>query len=176
MLFCMQQIFIALCLQLESVDNAAIFILIVLCFAGIIVSIIGLIIRPKSLKAYRRQLFHRSYGDRTFLLVLGTMIAMNVFLLISINVSKFVFYVEPIFPLAVIIYTIFRRPFKLVWNNIRLVIVEACLLACLILVIVMLNNEDDIDSRSTFYLPMWMLGFMCLALLVTIITWAIMLR
>ena len=61
------------------------------------------------------------------------------------------------------------------WNNVRLVIVEACLLACLILVIVMLNKEDDIESRDTFYLPMWMLGFICLALLVTIISWIIML-
>lgn len=101
---------------------------------------LAVVIRPKSLCAYRRLLFHRSYGDRTFLLVLGTMLVMNILLLMSIKVSKGVFYVLPVFPLVVIIYTAIRRPFKLIWNNIRLIIVELCLLTCLILVIVMMQK------------------------------------
>ena len=140
MFFNMQQILIAICLQFEQIQDYGIIVFLILCAAGIVTSVLAVLIRPKSLSAYRRLLFHRNYGDCTFLLVLATMLAMNILLLMSIKVSKGAFYALPVFPLVVIIYTAIRKPFKLIWNNIRLIIVECCLMICLILVIVMMQK------------------------------------
>lgn len=38
----------------------------------------------------------------------------------------------------------------------------------------MINNQDDEEAQTTLYYPMAILGLMCLALLVTIVTWIVM--
>lgn len=122
-LFNMQQILVSFVLQTEQVDNAVIFIYVVVCLVAVIFTFLGIFIRPKALSAYRRNLFHRSYGHFTFPLFLITIILLDVFLLLAITVNTVVFYVTPLFPLIVMIYVAARRPFKLVWNNVRLFIV-----------------------------------------------------
>lgn len=61
---------------------------IVICLIGIVISIVGLFIRPGSMEAYRKKLFHKSYGNKTFLIVLVSVLIMDLFLLLSVLVKK----------------------------------------------------------------------------------------
>lgn len=66
---------------------------------------------------------------------------MDVLLLLGILVNKYIFYVSLICPLVVLVYVVGRKPFKLIWNNIRLAIIQCCLLASIGLQIGILNTE-----------------------------------
>ena len=88
MLFNMQQVLIGTVLQSQYIKNGAIFIYIVLCLIGILVSIIGLFIRPHSLTAFRQKLFHKSYGNKTFLMVLISVLIMDLLILLSVLVKR----------------------------------------------------------------------------------------
>lgn len=48
---------------------------------------------------------------------------MDLFLLLTVMVQRFIFYAMLVFPVIVIVYLIARRPFKLMGNNVRLVII-----------------------------------------------------
>lgn len=176
MFFCTQQILVSLALQVQkTTGNEAIFVFIVICLVGILAACIGVVLRPNSLKAYREALYHKSYGDRTFILYLASMLLMNLLLLMAFAVSTFVFYVIPVLPLLILILVVARRPFKLIWNNVRLAIIELCLLVSSILTIIMMQREKDVEDRSTFYFPIAILCLMVLCLLVTVVVWVMML-
>lgn len=116
-------------------------IFIILSLLGILVSIIALVVRPNSMQAYRKTLFHNSYGNKTFLMVLASTIIMDVLLLLGVIVNRYIFYVSCFCPVVILIYTIFRRPFKLIWNNIRLAIIQCCLIGTIILQIITLHTD-----------------------------------
>lgn len=61
--------------------------------------------------------------------------------MLGILVNKYIFYVSLICPLVVLVYVVGRKPFKLIWNNIRLAIIQCCLLASIGLQIGILNTE-----------------------------------
>ena len=84
----MQQVLFATVVQSQYIQNGAIFIYIVLCLIGIIVCIVGLFIRPKSLAAYRQNLFHKTYGNKTFLMVLVSILIMDLILLLSVLMKR----------------------------------------------------------------------------------------
>ena len=81
----MNQICIATTIQGEDITtNPGIFAYAALCIVFIVVSIIAVFARPKSMKSYRKTLFHGTYGDRTFLFVLIGMVLMNALLLMAV--------------------------------------------------------------------------------------------
>lgn len=143
----MQQILMATVIQFQGLYNPPVVIFIILSLAGILICILGLFIRPKSLTAYREALFHKSYGNRTFLIVLISILLLDLLLVLGIKVSRYIFYVSLALPLIVLIYVIVRRPFKLIWNNIRLAIIEACVLCTIALQIAILNTDYAINYK-----------------------------
>jgi hypothetical protein len=64
------------------------------------------------MQAYRKKLFHKSYGNRTFLIVLVSTLIMDLLILLSVVVNRNIFYAMFAFPLMLGIYLIARRPFK----------------------------------------------------------------
>ena len=123
MLFNMQQILVSTVLQGQYIKNGAIFIYVVLCLIGIVVCIVGLFIRPRSLVAYRQKLFHKTYGNKTFLMVLVSILIMDIILILSALVRREIFYAMFLCPLVIGVYVLAVRPFRSVWNNVRLIII-----------------------------------------------------
>lgn len=81
----MNQIVVATTIQGEDItSNPGIFAYAALCILFIVIAMIAVFARPKSMKSYRKVLFHNTYGDRTFLFVLIGMILMNALLLMSV--------------------------------------------------------------------------------------------
>lgn len=74
------------------------------------------------MQAYRKILFHKNYGTNTFLIILVSTLIMDLLLLLSVLVSKQIFYVLFVFPVFITIYIIARRPFLSIWNNLRVII------------------------------------------------------
>jgi hypothetical protein len=137
----MQQVLISLLIQFEILQNPAVVIFIILCLVGILVSIGALVTRPNSMQAYRKNLFHKHYGDKTFLMVLASTLVMDGLLLMSVLITRYIFYVSLFCPLMVFCYVVGRRPFKLMWNNVRLAIIQCCLLGTMALQISTLHTS-----------------------------------
>jgi uncharacterized membrane protein YidH (DUF202 family) len=137
----MQQVLMALVIQFQILVNPVVIVFVILCLVGILVSICALIMRPNSMEAYRKNLFHQSYGDKTFLMVLTSTLVMDGLLLCGVLINKFVFYVGVLFPGVIFMYTVSRRPFKLMWNNVRLAIIQLCIIGTIALQIVTLNTN-----------------------------------
>lgn len=154
-------------IQSQYIKNGAIYIFIVLCLVGIIISAIALFIRPKSMKSFREKLFHTTYGNKTFLGVFVSVIFMDLILLLAVLISRYIFYAMFFPPLVIGIYVIARRPFKLMWNNIRLFIIQLCLIVSITLVVVMIN----ISYEESHLLVLGVMSCMVLIALVTIISW-----
>lgn len=119
----MQQILMATVIQFQGLYNPGVVVFIIVSLVGIVICIVGLFLRPKSLPAYREALFHKSYGNRTFLMVLLSILVLDLLLVLGVKVSHYIFYVSLAIPLVVLVYVIVRRPFKLLWNNVRLAII-----------------------------------------------------
>lgn len=162
----MQQVLMATVIQSESIENGAIYIYIVLCLAGIIVSIVGLFIRPGSMEPYRKRLFHKNYGNKTFLIVLVSILVMDLILLLSVLVNKGIFYAMFVCPFVISVYLIARRPFRLMWNNIRLLIIQLCIITVVALQVATMNT--DYSVHKTF--PIGILVCMGIMVLVTLVT------
>ncbi len=64
------------------------------------------------MEAYRKRLFHTTYGNRTFLFVLVSVLIMDILLLLSVVVNKNIFYAMFLLPVIMSVYLIGRRPFK----------------------------------------------------------------
>jgi hypothetical protein len=160
----MQQVFISLLIQFEILQNPAVVIFIILCLIGILVSIGALVTRPNSMQAYRKNLFHKHYGDKTFLMVLVSTLALDGLLLMGVLINRYIFYVSCFCPVVVLMYTVCRRPFKLMWNNIRLAIIQLCILGTIILQILTMHTE--ISENCLFSIGVF--TFIVIAVFVTI--------
>jgi hypothetical protein len=64
------------------------------------------------MQAYRKKLFHKGYGNRTFLIVIVSTLIMDLLILLSVVVNRSIFYAMFVFPLILGIYLIARRPFR----------------------------------------------------------------
>lgn len=84
----MQQILLATVIQGQYVDNGGIYVYIALLLIGIIICIVGLFIRQESMQAYRKKLFHKNYGNRTFLMVLVSTLVIDLFLILTVLVKR----------------------------------------------------------------------------------------
>ena len=81
----MNQIFVATIIQGEDItSNPGIFAYAALCIIFVIISIIAVFARPNSMTSYRKTLFHKSFGNRTFLFVLIGIILMDALLLMAV--------------------------------------------------------------------------------------------
>lgn len=167
MLVSMQQVLMATVIQFTFISNGAVFIFIVLCLIGIVVSIVGLFTRPKSMEAYRQKLFHKSYGGKTFLIVLVSVLAMDILILLSVLVNKNIFYATLVCPLIVGIYVIARRPFRLLGNNFRLLIIQCCIIGVISLQLATLNLTYA--EHKTYNIGI--IVCMVIILIVTLVAW-----
>lgn len=147
MLFNMQQILFSTAMQVQEITNPGDIVFIIFSLLGILISIIGLVLRPNSLAAYRKDLFHRSYGDKTFLMVLTGTLILDVLLLLGVLVTRYIFYASPAIPFIITIYTGARKPFRYIWNNIRLIVLQLCLLTSIILSIIEMETSYEVHSR-----------------------------
>lgn len=84
----MQQILMGTVIQSQYIDNGGIYVYIVLLLIGITICIVGLFIRQESLQAYRKKLFHKNYGNRTFLMVLISTLLIDLFLILTVLVKR----------------------------------------------------------------------------------------
>ena len=164
----MNQILIGTTLQGEDITtNPGIFAYVVLCLIFIVIAIIGVFARPKSLKTYREVLFHSSYGNRTFLFVLIGIVVMDALLLMGVLLATWIYYLTLIAPVLLIIYLIIRRPFRSHWNNARLILLLLSLLTVQILMIVALN----VTETEIIFFPIGILVCICFSILITLIVW-----
>lgn len=92
---------------------------------------------------------------------------MDSLLLMTVLVNSLIFYALLVFPVALIIYIAVQRPFRLMANNIRLALIEFCLLAILVLQIITINSEQSVF----LILPIIFLCLICIAWLITVIVW-----
>lgn len=163
----MQQVLVGTVVQTQYIKNGAIFVYIVLCLIGILVGIVGLFIRPHSLGAYRQKLFHKSYGNKTFLMVLVSILIMDLLLLLSVTVKREIFYAMFVCPLVIGVYIVAIRPFKSLWNNVRLLIIQCCIIVTLALQVVIYNT--DFTSHMSY--PLGILVCMGVIVLVSLVVW-----
>ena len=116
-------------IQAQYVENGGIYVFVVICLIGVVVCIIALFIRPGSTPAFRSKLFHKSYGNKTFLMVLIATLILDLLMLLTVLVNRSIMYATFAPPLLGGVYVIGIRPFRLMWNNIRLFIIQLCLIA-----------------------------------------------
>lgn len=140
MLFNMQQILFSTAMQVQHLTHPGDIVFVIFSLAGVIIAIAGIIIRPNSLAPFRKTLFHNSYGNKTFILVLIGILFTDLLILLGITVNRYIFYASLAFPIVGVMYVGGRRPFKKLLNNIRLVILLLCLLCSEILTIVGLET------------------------------------
>lgn len=166
MLFNMQEILMGTVIQSQYIENGAIYVFIVVCLIGIVVSIVGLFIRPGSTPAFREKLFHKSYGNKTFLMVLVATLVIDLLMLLAVLVNRAIFYASFACPVVVGAYVIGRRPFRLLWNNFRLFIIQLCLIAVIAMQVATFSTDYSIHKSF----PLGVLICMGIIMLVTLIT------
>ena len=122
------------------------------------------------MNSYRIKPYHKHYGNKTFLFILGSFFIMDALLLIAVLVSSLVFYALLVFPIAIILYVAIQRPFKSILNTIRVIIIELCLLVVLILQIIALNTEEQVY----LYFPIGYIVCILIAWAATLVVWIIL--
>lgn len=165
--FSMNQILIGTVVQGENLAYPAIFAYIALCLVLIVIAIAAVFVRPKSMRCYRKVLFHSNYGNRTFLFMIVGMLVMNCLLLLGVLVVSWIFYICYVVPVCIIAYVAIRRPFRSHWNNIRLILLEVSLLVVFILITITLNP----GNIFFYYFPIGILVCIIFSIVVTLTVW-----
>jgi hypothetical protein len=78
-------------------------------------AIAPLLVRRKQVKSYTHLLYCADRGHEESLVTLGAYLLMFALLGISLTVSKVIYYILFIFPIAMIAYVCCRRPFQSKW-------------------------------------------------------------
>jgi hypothetical protein len=168
----MNQVLMATTLQGENPsDNGAIWVFVVISLILVVIAIFGVFVRHNSMKSYRKILFHSGSDKKiTFLLNLIGIIFMDAFLLMAAVITVEIYFCSLIVSIAIGIYVVVKKPFRMMLNNIRLFLLYLCLLTVQILIILSLY----LTEAETFYFPIGILVCISFSILFTLIVWVVM--